>query len=302
VAEKPYILHMLTADEQMSPFDINMAADAGYGMVIPHTRVGLSQVAALTQDAIFSRGPKGVRRTGLFIGGRDGLLAEDMFDVARKAMVPPFEASVMVDPSGAFTTAAAAIACLERHLRDRTLSLTARRVAIFGGTGPVGTAAAVLAARAGARVGLVARADLDRTRQFCQQLTARHGVVLDVLDATSPAARSMLMAEVEVALATAKAGVQVISASDLTQAARMLVVADINAVPPSGIEGVGAFDNGAELSAGSGQARAIGALTIGNVKYQTEKGLFEAMLSAQSARYLGLDEALSEARRHAGLN
>ncbi|MFL6704154.1 MAG: methylenetetrahydromethanopterin dehydrogenase, partial [Paraburkholderia graminis] len=29
-AERPYILHMLTATPQMSPFDVNMAADAGY--------------------------------------------------------------------------------------------------------------------------------------------------------------------------------------------------------------------------------------------------------------------------------
>ena len=28
--ERPYILHMFTPGRQMSPFDINMAADAGY--------------------------------------------------------------------------------------------------------------------------------------------------------------------------------------------------------------------------------------------------------------------------------
>src|SRR5258708_9043311 len=67
--EKPYILHLFTPMAQASPFDVNMAYDAGYDAVVPYTHVVLDQVAALTQDAIFSRGPKGAKRTGIFIGG-----------------------------------------------------------------------------------------------------------------------------------------------------------------------------------------------------------------------------------------
>ena len=78
--ERPYILHMFTPGRQMSPFDINMAADAGYQLVVPYAEVGLDAIAGLTQDTIFSRGPKGVARTGIFIGGRDVLLAADMLE------------------------------------------------------------------------------------------------------------------------------------------------------------------------------------------------------------------------------
>ena len=116
--ERPYILHMFTPGKQMSPFDVNMAADAGYQVIVPYTDVGVEQVTALTQDAIFSRGPKGVARTGIFIGGRDVALALEMLDAAKRAMVPPFEVSVFVDPSGAFTTAAAAVAVVERSLKS----------------------------------------------------------------------------------------------------------------------------------------------------------------------------------------
>src|SRR6185503_16099653 len=73
--ERPYILHMFTPGKQMSPFDINMAADAGYQIIVPYADAGLDAVTGLTQDTIFSRGPKGVARTGIFIGGRDALLA-----------------------------------------------------------------------------------------------------------------------------------------------------------------------------------------------------------------------------------
>ena len=115
--EKPYILHMFTPSKNVSPFDVNMAYDAGFDAVIPYTDLGLDQVAAYTQDAIFSRGPTGVRRTGIFLGGRDIGVAYDMMDAVRRSMVPPFEVSVFADPSGAFTTAAAMVASVERQLR-----------------------------------------------------------------------------------------------------------------------------------------------------------------------------------------
>eukprot|EP01036_Dinobryon_divergens_P048958 gene48958-65641_t len=115
--ERPYILHMFTPGRQMSPFDINMAADAGYQIIVPYCDVAIDAITGLTQDAIFSRGPKGVARTGIFIGGRDALLAADMLERARKAMVAPFIVSLMADPSGSYTTAAAMVARVEAALQ-----------------------------------------------------------------------------------------------------------------------------------------------------------------------------------------
>src|SRR5882672_9868285 len=103
--EKPYILHLFTPMAQASPFDVNMAYDAGYDAVVPYTQVAPGQVDALTQDTIFSRGPKGAKGTGLSVGGRYNGLAADMLDAAPTAMVPPFEVSVFVDPIAAITTA-----------------------------------------------------------------------------------------------------------------------------------------------------------------------------------------------------
>jgi hypothetical protein len=39
--ERPYILHMFTPGKQMSPFDVNMAADAGYQILTPYCEAGL---------------------------------------------------------------------------------------------------------------------------------------------------------------------------------------------------------------------------------------------------------------------
>jgi methylene-tetrahydromethanopterin dehydrogenase len=298
--ERPYILHLFTPTRQASPFDVNMALDAGYNAVVPYTDVMLDQVAPLTQDAIFSRGPKGVKRTGIFIGGRDIGLAADMLDAAKNAMVPPFEVSVFADPSGAFTTAAAMVAAVERQLkRVHQTDFAGRQVLILGGTGPVGTAAAVLAAGAGARVKVASHTSLERARMTAQVANARYGVSTEAVGATSAAERADLIAETEILLATAKAGVQVASKKDLARATRLLVAADVNAVPPAGIEGVGVMDDGAPLEAASGKAVGIGALAIGNIKYQVQRGLFEEMLKGDKALYLDFRDAFAAARRYA---
>ncbi len=177
--ERPYILHMFTPGRQMSPFDINMAADAGWQMVVPYAECGLDAIAGLTQDTIFSRGPKGVARTGIFIGGRDALLAADMLDRAAGAMVPPFVVSLMADPSGAYTTAAAIVACTEAALQRQGRGLAGQRVVILGGMGPVGRICGVLAAQAGASVALSSRQGIDAAEEAARQTAVRFGVALE---------------------------------------------------------------------------------------------------------------------------
>jgi methylene-tetrahydromethanopterin dehydrogenase len=295
--EKPHILHLLTPTPQASPFDVNMAYDAGYDAVVPYTGATVQDVTTLTQDAIFSRGPKGVKRTGLFIGGRDLTTSLAMFDAAKKAMVPPFEISVLVDPSGAFTTAAAAVACVEKVLKDNfSTTLTGKRVLILGATGPVGAAAAVLAAQQGAKVQVASHSSLERAQQVARTVRERYHLEVEPV-LTEANALETLVSNAEVVIAAAKAGVEVVSAATLAKAAKLLVAADINAVPPLGIAGVGVQDNGKPLAGvPDGKARSIGALAIGNVKYQVERGLFEAMLHAEQALYLDFVSAFDKAR------
>src|SRR3989304_2873969 len=119
----PYLLHIFNPTNKVSPFDVNMAYEAEFDGVIPYSDVTLDEIHALTQDTIFSRGPKGVKRTGIFIGGREFGHAIDMLHAARSAMVPPFEVSVFADPSGAITTAAALMACVEIWVKKKSGAL-----------------------------------------------------------------------------------------------------------------------------------------------------------------------------------
>jgi methylene-tetrahydromethanopterin dehydrogenase len=293
--ERPYILHMFTPGPQMSPFDVNMAADAGYQIVTPYCHVSLDAVTALTQDAIFSRGPKGVARTGLFIGGRDALLAADMLERAKAAMVPPFVVSVFADPSGAYTTAAALVATVEAALqRHHGHGLAGQTVLLLGGTGPVGRVAAVLCAQQGATAVLSSHKGLAMAQAAADETARRFGVTLH---AASGAGRDDLHAALtgaDVVLGVAAAGVQVMSADDRAVAARLKVAADVNAVPPAGLAGVGVMDDGKPIE-GSG-AVGIGALAVGNVKYQVQHRLLVRMRSADKPVTLGFPEAFAAAR------
>jgi methylene-tetrahydromethanopterin dehydrogenase len=296
--EKPFILHLLTPARHASPFDVNMACDAGYDVVVPYANVGQDEVASLTQDAIFSRGPKRARRTGHYIGGRDIGVASDMLKAAVKAMVPPFEVSVFADPSGAFTTAAAMIACVERQLRRaHQTDLRQLDVLVLGGTGPVGAAAAVLATEAGARATIVSRR-LDHARATVADLAARYGTAIAAAQGGSETQDASLVRNAAVVLACGAAGARLLTKARLEDAASLLVVADVNAVPPAGVEGVGVTDDGVAVAAGSGKAVGIGALAIGNVKYQTQRSMLETMRASDKAIYLDLRDALASARKH----
>jgi methylene-tetrahydromethanopterin dehydrogenase len=294
--ERPYILHMFTPGAQVSPFDVNMAADAGYQILVPYCGVTPHGIGSLTQDAIFSRGPKGAARTGIFIGGRDVLAAADMLDSARRAMVPPFVVSVFADPSGSYTTAAALVAKTESALRQRHgTELTGKRVLILGGTGPVGRIAGVLCARQGATALLSSRQGPAAAEAAALATGERFGAALRGVSGGDKAELHALLADAEVVMGVAAVGVQVMDADDRRHATRLLVAADINAVPPPGLADVDAMDDAKPLPGGA--AVGIGALAIGNVKYQVQHRLLVRMREAEKPVVLGFGEAFDVARQ-----
>lgn len=294
----PYLLHIFTPTKNVSPFDINMAYEAHYDAVIPYSEVGLYDIPALTQDTIFSRGPKGVKRTGIFIGGREFGLAIDMLDACRKAMVPPFEVSVFADPSGAITTAAALIAAVERlMMRHSGHGLAGQRVCIFGGTGPVGLCSGILAHEAGAEVVVVSHHGQTFADELAAETNQKFATQLIGGDGSSAGAVSDLLATADVVVGAAKAGIQVVSSEQLKGALRAKVVADVNAVPPAGIQGVGVHDTGVVLADAPLKPLAVGALSVGDLKYRVHTKLFQMMFESSTPLYLEYREAFKVARQ-----
>lgn len=297
--EKRTIIHLFDPMPHNSPFDMNMAADAGFEVLLPYSNVKLEEVNSLVQDAIFSRGPAGVKRTAIFIGGRDIGLAMGMLNAARKAMVPPFEVSVFADPSGAFTTAAALVACVERELRNKHgKELQGQRAVVFGGTGPVGLATGVIASLAGVDTTIVDPFNIEIALQKADEYNALCGCTLHGTYASSDADKARLIASADLVFCTAKAGVQVLNADVLADAKRLKVAGDVNAVPPLGIEGIKLKHFGEPLVhvVNAPGAVGIGALAVGDVKYRLQNRLLALMLTTEKPVYLDFRDAFQRAR------
>jgi len=297
-APLPAILHMLTPLKHMSPFDVNMAADAGFDIVVPYTNVAEGEVTGLIQDAIFSRGPDGAKKTGVFIGGRDAIQSLDMLAAAREAMFPPFEISLFADPAGSFTTAAAMVACVEAHLKTRGTGLSGQKIIVFGATGVVGFASGVIAGLEGAEVVLVGYDGPERVKKKADEAQERFGAKLGFADGSTEDKKAALIGDATVILAAGRAGTQILSARQLSTATALQVAADVNAVPPAGLEGIGAQDDGVAIPGTDGIG--IGALAVGNVKYQVEAGLFRRMIVEDEPLMLDFRDAFTLARTLAG--
>ncbi|MGR9086778.1 MAG: NAD(P)-dependent methylenetetrahydromethanopterin dehydrogenase [Gammaproteobacteria bacterium] len=297
--KKRSILHMFDPMPNNSPFDVNMALDAGFDLLMPYSNVKLDNISGLTQDAIFSRGPAGVKRTAIFIGGRDIGLAIDMLNAARQAMVPPFVISVLADPSGAFTTAAALVACVEKKLQIKHgMELSECKAVVFGGTGAVGVTTGVIASLAGVDTTLIDHLSLETSSDLAKAYNRRFGCALKAAVASTQAAKIELIADADIVFCTAKAGVQVLDAAALRKTVRLKIAADINAVPPLGIEGIKRSHFGEPLvhADQSPNAVGIGALAVGNVKYQLQNTLLKLLLESEEPLYLDFREAFSRAR------
>ena len=300
IMHKVSILHLLTSAKNASPFDVNMAVDAGYEQIMPYTNVALDEVVALTQDAMFSRststkqGLSGVQREALFFGGRDIHLSLAMQKLSKNAMFKPFEVSTMADPSGAFTTAAAMLAIIDKHLHANQQTFNQQTIAIFGATGTVGGAAALIAASLGANVVLVAHKDVQQMQTYAQNLQEKYAVDVEVADGTSDQTKTAVLQIANIAICAAAAGVRVLENSHFVQSSTLKIMADVNAVAPSGIDGVGVNNNG-DTILGS-QIVSFGALAIGDLKYKTQQRLLQNMLKSEVALHIDYEQAFKTAK------
>jgi methylene-tetrahydromethanopterin dehydrogenase len=294
MAEKN-ILHMVTPTKHISPFDANMALDAGYDAVLTYSNVTLEDITGLVQDSIFSRPPKTGVRTAMFFGGRNASLALDMLTKARKALVPPFGMSFFADPAGSFTTAAAMVACVERILKEKhQRRLEGLKLAIFGATGVVGYAAAVIAALERSSVTIVGYDGIKRVTDSANEIRTRFNVEVRPADGSDDSKKTAILKENEAVLCAGRAGVQILSKAQLAGATNLLVAADVNAVPPAGIEGLDMQANGDALTPNG--TVGLGPLAIGNIKYKTEFGLFQKMIAATKPVQLDFRDAFVLAR------
>jgi len=286
--ERKRLLYLVSSDPRVSPFDINMAYDAGFDAVIPYASIDVPSVPGLVQDLMFSRGAKGARFSSLFFSGSSVAVAEGMLQAARRTLFPPFLLGLMIDPKGGYTTAAALLARVGALCRSRGMGEWGRlKVLVAAGTGGVGKAAAALAAREGAAVTITSRTQVSAAAA-AGEIASLFGVTVEPRAAPGEVDLAALAAKADVVLATGPAGTQLLSRRSIESLKGSKILADVNAVPPHGLEGVRPQDDGTEIAPG---LLALGAMVVGELKFKTESSLLKDLPGAESPPVIDLQAA-----------
>jgi hypothetical protein len=225
------ILIQLDGDRLASSFDAITAYDAGVDRVLLYGGVGPEQVRDIVYGAMFTRGVKDLKNSAVFIGGSGVPHGEALLNEAKAAFFGPVRVSVMFDANGCNTTAAAAVA----KIRSKG-DLKGKKIAVLAGTGPVGLRAAALLALEGAMVTISSRV-LARSEAACASIKARFGVETAPVEAADVQGTAGALEGAYAALCCGKAGVTLLPESIWSNHPALRVLADVNAVPPLGIEG-----------------------------------------------------------------
>ena len=285
------ILLQLDTDPQPSTFDAVVAVDAGADVLLRHGGVTPRTVVPLVHGAMFTRGGPDLAGTAVFVGGSDVAAAEEVCAAVRGAFFGPVRVSVLLDPSGANTTAAAAVVAAGRHLPlgDPQGGIAA---VVLGGTGPVGQRVTRLLAGRGVAVTVVSRS-IDRAAEVCERVRGTlPSAALSPLGAEGPSAADPAVAEAlataDLVVACGAAGVTLLDEQGRRAAKRAAVFIDLNAVPPAGIAGIAATDK----AAAAGNAVAYGALGVGGTKMKIHKEAIRRLFETNSA-FLDAEELLA---------
>jgi ribulose 1,5-bisphosphate synthetase/thiazole synthase len=256
------LLLQLDSSRLPSVFDQVVAYDAGADDIMSYGGITEGDVRDLIHGCIFTRGPKDLKNTAVWIGGSNMSAGEQLLAMAQDALFAPYSVSLMLDSNGSNTTAVAAVVKIEETLGD----LRGKKVVILAGTGPVGQRAAGLLAKDGAHVTITSRKPEqgDKARQF---IGVRFDVEVEAVALADPSRLPQVLDGAEILLNSGPAGVQMVPRSAWTAAKALKVAVDLNAVPPLGIEGVDVNDAGEKREG----VVVYGAFGVGNFKTKLHK-------------------------------
>ena len=243
-------------------------------------------VRDLVHGCIFTRGPKDLKNTAIFIGGTDMSAGERLLEAVKKSFFGPMRVSVMLDSNGSNTTAVAAVAKLQQAAGD----VRGLRAVITAGTGPVGVRAAGLLAKAGADVTLTSRK--SGHAELLDRIQKRFGGVVREATMAGGSEAAGVLEEAGLLLNTGPAGVCLVPRSVWGGRTGLRAAADLNAVPPSGIEGIGVTDDGTDREG----VKTFGALGVGGLKMKIHKACI-ARLFEQNDLVLDAESIADVARQ-----
>lgn len=273
---KKLLLHLDT-DPVASTFDQAVAYDSGVDNIIAHGGATRDNVTSHVHGMIFTRGGKNLKNSAIFIGGSNVPASELVGQAVKKAFFGPVRVSVMLDPNGSNTTAAA----IARKVMNN-YDITGKKVVILG-AGPVGQRTALYLIKEGAGQIVLTSRSLQRSKTTTDQMKKAYGVDIIPGETRSDESVAKLLKDAHVAIAAGPAGVCIVPETSWASSKTLEVIADVNAVPPLGVEGLEVMDDGVEKQG----VRFYGAIAIGNFKMKVHRGAVSSLFDSND---LFLDE------------
>jgi hypothetical protein len=268
------LLLQLDSSPHPSVFDQVVAYDAGADAIMSYGGITEDAVRDLVHGCIFTRGPKDLHHTAIWVGGTDMAAGERLLAAVTKAFFGPMRVSVMLDSNGSNTTAVAAVHKLVAAAGGNVAGM---RAVITAGTGPVGQRAAGLLAKAGAEVVLTSRR--PGNGEVAERIRKRFGGSITEVAMADANAAAAVLDGANLLLNTGPAGVCLVPRAAWAGRKGLRAVADLNAVPPLGIEGVDVMDNGVERDG----VVAFGALGVGGFKMKVHKACVARLFESNDA-------------------
>lgn len=268
---KKLLLHLDT-DISPSTFDQVVAYDSNVDNIIAYGGITVDNVTSHVHGMIFTRSVDNLKNSAIFIGGSN-VSASDLVGAAvKRAFFGPMTVSVMLDPNGSNTTAAAIVRKVMTNY-----DINDKKVVIIG-SGPVGQRTALFFLKEGAGEVVITSRDITRSTAISLQMKSAYGVNVTAGEAANDESVNKLLNDAHVAIACGPPGVCVIPQSAWESNDTLEVVADVNAVPPQGIAGLDVMDNGTDKKG----IRFYGALTIGNFKMKVHRAAIKSLYESNN--------------------
>lgn len=277
------VLIYLDTGKVANPFDLLLAFDAGYDAVLPYTNINEDNVDYIVHNSIFARGREGLDNTVFLVGGSLDA-SESVFRRLKRMLKDPFKMSVVWDPNGACTTAAATVAKIEQ-ISD---NIRHEKATILAGTGPIGQISAILLSKLGAEVTITSR-DEAKAKSVANKLSDYVNQTIKGEGGGNLPQRCSACKDAKIILATGAIGAQLLDSDSLSKLSAE-IIADVNAVQPYGVEGIDPDMSGDKIEG----KKLLGSCAIGDLKNLVEREILQRAVSEN--RFFDYNDALMLAR------
>jgi len=265
------ILIYISPERYSSIFDLILGYDGGADVVVPYSDTSDEEIMDVVYSCVFTRGSSGRKNTAIFIGGPDVNKGEEFMNAILavfKELGPDYRVSVAADPHGAHTTSSSCVV----KIKDSVGSLKGLNATILAGTGPVGQSISILLAKEGCKVRITSR-KIEKARKVCGIIKNKYDVDVKPFEARDDKSIEKAVSDADIVVSTGPEKIMLLPKKIWSRYPRIKVFADVNAVPPYGIEGVEGSDDRKKTDG----RIIIGGLSIGSLKIKVHHRVVEKL-------------------------